>query len=115
MQRAIEETDRRRTKQMEYNKQHGITPQTIQKAVADIMEGAYGSAGGSPRRFAKVAEDVVQYASMKPDELSRKIRELEQQMFKHAQDLEFEEAARLRDEIQHIQEQNMGLIDRVAS
>jgi len=115
MQRAIEETERRRTKQMEYNKQHGITPQTIQKAVADIMEGAYGSAGGSPRRFAKVAEDVVQYASMKPDELSRKIRELEQQMFKHAQDLEFEEAARLRDEIQHIQEQNMGLIDRVAS
>ena len=115
MQRAMEETERRRTKQMEYNKQHGITPQTIQKAVADIMEGAYGSAGGSPRRFAKVAEDVVQYASMKPDELSRKIRELEQQMFKHAQDLEFEEAARLRDEIQHIQEQNMGLIDRVAS
>jgi excinuclease ABC subunit B len=115
MQRAIEETERRRAKQIEYNQQHSITPQTIQKAVADIMEGAYGSAGGSPRRFAKVAEDVVQYASMKPDELSRKIRELEQQMFKHAQDLEFEEAARLRDEIQHIQEQNMGLIDRVAS
>jgi len=115
MQRAIEETERRRNKQIEYNKQHGITPQTIQKAVADIMEGAYGSAAGSPRKFARVAEGLVQYASMKPDELSRKIRELEQQMFKHAQDLEFEEAARLRDEIQHIQELNMGLLDRVAS
>jgi len=115
MRRAIEETERRRAKQVEYNKQHGITPQTIQKAVADIMEGAYGSAGGSPRKFAKVAEEVVQYARMKPEELSRKIRQLEQQMFKHAQDLEFEEAARLRDEITHIQEQNMGLIDREAS
>ena len=57
------------------------------------MEGAYGSAGGSPRNFAKVAEEVVQYAAMKPNELAKKIRELEQQMFKHAQDLEFEEAA----------------------
>jgi len=115
MQRAIEETERRRAKQVEYNQQHGITPQTIQKAVADILEGAYGSAGGSPRKFARAAEEVVHYARMKPEELSRKIRELEQQMFKHAQDLEFEEAARLRDEIQHIQEQNMGLIDREAS
>ena len=115
MQRAIEETERRRAKQTAFNEVHGITPQTIQKAVADIMEGAYGYAAGSPRKFAKVAEEALQYAGMKPEELARKIRELEQQMFKHAQDLEFEEAARLRDEIQHIQEQNMGLLDRVAS
>ena len=49
---------------------------------------------------------------MKPDELTKKIRELEQQMFKHAQDLEFEEAAKLRDQIHRIQEQNMGLVER---
>jgi excinuclease ABC subunit B len=115
MQRAMDETERRREKQIAYNDEHGITPQTIQKAVADIMEGAYGPAAGSARKFARVAEETMQYAGMKPEELSRKIRELEQQMFKHAQDLEFEEAARLRDEIQHIQEQNMGLLDRVAS
>jgi excinuclease ABC subunit B len=114
MRRAIEETERRRSKQVEYNKQHGITPRTIQKAVADIMEGAYGSAGGSPRKFAQVAEEAMQYAGMKPDELVKKIKELEQQMFKHAQDLEFEEAAKLRDEIHRIQEQNMGLMERAA-
>ena len=112
MQRAIEETERRRAKQIEYNKQHGITPQTIQKAVADIMEGAYGPAGGSPRKFAQVAEEAIQYAGMTPEELAKKIKELEQQMFKHAQDLEFEEAARIRDEIHRIQEQNMGLMEQ---
>jgi excinuclease ABC subunit B len=112
MQRAIEETERRRAKQVEYNKQHGITPTTIQKAVADIMEGAYGSAGGSPRKFAKVAEEAMRYAGMKPEELSKTIKELEQQMFKHAQDLEFEEAARLRDQIHRMREQNMELMNR---
>jgi excinuclease ABC subunit B len=111
MQRAIEETERRRAKQVEYNKQHGITPTTIQKAVADIMEGAYGSAGGSPRKFAKVAEEAIQYAGMKPEELSKTIKELEQQMFKHAQDLEFEEAARLRDQIHHIEISQIGLLE----
>jgi excinuclease ABC subunit B len=111
MQRAIEETERRRAKQVEYNKKHGITPTTIQKAVADIMEGAYGSAGGSPRKFAKVAEEAIQYAGMKPEELSKTIKELEQQMFKHAQDLEFEEAAKLRDQIHHIEISQIGLLE----
>jgi excinuclease ABC subunit B len=112
MQRAMEETERRRTKQIAYNEEHGITPQTIQKAVADIMEGAYGPAAASARKFARVAEEAIQYASMKPDELAKKIKELEQQMFQHAQELEFEEAARLRDEIHRIQEQNMGIMER---
>jgi excinuclease ABC subunit B len=114
MRRAIDETERRRTKQMEYNKQHGITPQTIQKAVADIMEGAYGPAAGSARKFARVAEEAIQYAGMKPEDLAKKIKELEQQMFRHAQELEFEEAAKLRDEIHRIQEQNMGIMERAA-
>jgi excinuclease ABC subunit B len=76
------------------------------------MEGTYGPAGGTPRKFAQVAEEAMQYAGMKPEELSKTIKELEQQMFKHAQDLEFEEAARLRDQIHRMREQNMELMNR---
>jgi len=65
-------------------------------------------------QFAQVAEEVAQYAGMKPDELAKKIREIEQQMFKHAQNLEFEEAAKLRDKIHRMQEQNMGIMERAA-
>ncbi len=109
MRRAIEETERRRAKQIAYNEKHGITPQTVQKAVADIMEGAYGSAATGPREYAKVAEEAVEYLRMSPEMLVQKVKKLEQQMFKHAQDLEFEEAAKIRDEINRIQNQNMGL------
>jgi excinuclease ABC subunit B len=104
MQRAMEETERRREKQIEYNKEHGITPATITKAVADVMEGAYGSAA-SAGKFARIAEEEIEYASMTPAQLGRKIEQLEQQMYNHAQNLEFEEAAKLRDQIHHIKEQ----------
>ncbi len=103
MQRAIDETERRRAKQIAWNETHGITPTTITKAVADIMEGAYGPAAPSAQKFAKVAEETLTYATLTPDELQKKIRQLEQQMFEHAQNLEFEEAARLRDEIRCIE------------
>ena len=109
MRRAIDETDRRRTKQEVYNKEHGITPKSIERKVADIMEGAYSGVPGDPRRYAKVAEEVVQYAAMSPAELNKKIKQLEQKMHQHAQNLEFEEAARLRDEIKRVQEAGMGL------
>ena len=115
MRRAMDETERRRAKQLAFNEEHGITPTTIRKTVADIMEGAYGPAGGSPRDFARVAEEVVEYAALTPEQLARKVHQLEQQMFRHAQDLEFEEAARLRDEIHRIQEQNLGLPARAVS
>ncbi|HKK06437.1 MAG TPA: excinuclease ABC subunit UvrB [Gammaproteobacteria bacterium] len=112
MQRAMEETERRRDKQIAFNEAHGITPRTIEKAVADIMEGAYAGGPGAPRRYAKVAEEVIEYAGMSPEMLTKKVKQLEQQMYKDAQNLEFEEAARLRDEIQRIQEHNLGMIDR---
>ena len=118
MQRAIEETERRRAKQEAFNEAHGITPRTIEKAVSDIMEGASVPATpaaltpGSPRRFAKVAEEVIEYAGMAPELLMKKIKQLEQQMYQHAQNLEFEEAARLRDEISHIREHGLGMMDR---
>ncbi|MCB1740616.1 MAG: UvrB/UvrC motif-containing protein, partial [Gammaproteobacteria bacterium] len=104
MQRAMDETDRRRKKQIEFNETHGITPTGIKKAVADIMEGAYAGAPGSSRRFAKAAEDVRRYGEMDPDVLARRIEEVEAKMYKAAENLEFEEAARLRDEARRLRE-----------
>ena len=113
MQRAIEETERRREKQITHNKEHGITPRSITKAVADIMEGVYSTARLSPRAYAKVAEEVEHYAHLSPAELAKKVAQLEQQMYTHAQNLEFEEAAQLRDEIHRLQSGQMGLFEKV--
>jgi len=106
--RAIDVTDHRREKQKAFNKQHGITPTTVIKAVADIMEGAYSPYKGKAREFAKVAEETIEYASMSAEQLRKKLKQMEDQMYRHAQNLEFEEAARLRDEIQHIQNTAFG-------
>lgn len=111
MQRAIEETNRRRARQVEHNLQHGITPATIVKQVADIMEAAYPVPGRGRRR---VAEDTTRYESMSPEQLLRKAQQLEKKMLRHARDLEFEEAARLRDEIQRLRKSGLGLPDRLA-
>jgi excinuclease ABC subunit B len=111
MQRAIEETNRRRARQVEHNLQHGITPATIVKQVADIMEAAYPVPGRGRRR---VAEDATRYESMTPEQLLRKAQQLEKKMLRHARDLEFEEAARLRDEIQQLRKSGLGLPDRLA-
>ena len=105
MRRAIDETERRRAKQIAYNERHGITPRTIRKAVADIMEGAVPGAGRRGRRQEKVAEAHGAYQVSDPRQAEKLIRELEQKMYAHARDLEFEEAARLRDEIARIREQ----------
>ncbi len=112
MERAIGETERRRARQVAYNEAHGITPQTIRKAVADVMEGAYAGHVPSARKYARVAEEVVEYAGLSPEMLTQKIKKLEKQMYQHAQNLEFEEAARVRDQIRHIQEGNLGLAER---
>ena len=99
MERAMAETDRRRTKQVDFNLEHGITPKTIEKKVADIMEGAHDEGRVRGRRTAKVSEEEARYADVTPENLGQAIAELEQQMFNHAELLEFEEAARIRDEI----------------
>ncbi len=108
IQRAIEETNRRREKQLEFNATHGITPRGIKKAVADIMEGAYSEAAIDPRA-AKVADGGINYRSLTPEQALRRIKKLEQEMHKHARNLEFEEAARLRDEIQKLRNVELGL------
>jgi len=110
MQRAIDETERRRNKQIAYNLEHGITPVSITKAVTDVMEGAYAARGGTPQDFAKLAEAAQEYAHMTPALLAKKISQMEQQMYQHAQDLEFEEAARMRDAISRLREQGLAVM-----
>ena len=112
MRRSIDETERRRTKQQAYNHEHGIVPKTVHKKVADIMGEAYGGAGdASTREFLKVADEVAEYAGMTPAQLEKLLKKLEQQMMQHAKDLEFEEAAKVRDQIQHVKSMNLGIAD----
>ena len=102
MASAIEETRRRRERQVAYNHEHGISPQTIQKEVRDILEVAM-SAG------AEAAEDPVDRArGMSPEELQRLLLNMEEEMRLLAEELRFEEAARLRDQIKHISEELLG-------
>ena len=101
MQRAIDETERRRGVQLDHNEKFGIIPQSIRKAVADIMEGAH-SAVGRNKKDKKVAEDPAVYdisADVPLSELAKEITKLESQMHQHARDLEFEEAAKTRDKL----------------
>jgi len=112
MSRAIGETERRRAKQIEFNLAHGITPQTIIKRVADVMEGAReegGKArrGESPRR--KVAEPQLAYERLSPEDVMKRIRKLENEMYRCARELEFERAAELRDEIERLRKEGLGL------
>ncbi|MFQ6024382.1 MAG: excinuclease ABC subunit UvrB [Acidiferrobacterales bacterium] len=117
MREAIGETERRRHKQMAYNEAHGITPKGIVKAVKEIIDGVQPRAySPRSRRQAQpgllaAAEDAAEYESMAPDSLGRMLKKLEKQMYEHAKNLEFEEAAILRDKIQAIRERRFGVIE----
>ncbi len=113
MQRAIEETGRRRDKQLEFNNKNSIVPRGISKAVTDIMEGGY-SGRTANRKWAKVAEESNEYRGIAPEVLIKKVKQLEEQMYKHARDLEFEEAANIRDEIKRIQISGLGIPEKRA-
>ena len=104
MQRAIDETDRRRAHQTEYNKKNNITPKSIVKKVADIMESAYPVPGRGPNDKSKFIQ-----SNLKPAELLKQADELENTMLEHARNLEFEDAARLRDEISRLRDGALGL------
>ncbi len=110
MERAIAETERRREKQIASNKELGITPQTILKQVRDVMEGAR-SQGKGRGRARRVAEPRTDYAHLTPDSALKSIAVLEKQMHRHARDLEFEEAAQVRDEIEELRRAGFGLPD----
>jgi excinuclease ABC subunit B len=110
MEKAIGETSRRREKQVAHNKAHGITPKTVEKRVADVMEGARVSAPGAARsrntRNGRESGSPMEIPS-DPKALGKLIGQLEEQMLEHARNLEFEEAARLRDEIRQIREERL--------
>jgi len=110
MQRAISVTNERREKQQVYNVEHGITPTTIIKQVTDILEARYEHKPGESYSSAirKVAEERAEYQSMKPDKLLKEIDKLERQMYEHARNLEFEEAALLRDKLEEIKQLTLG-------
>ena len=104
MERAMAETQRRKMKQIAYNKTQGITPQTIRKKVTDIMQGAYDNTSFRGRRYARVAETGGKYGDVTVENLGKAVMELEKKMFKHAELLEFEEAASVRDQIHKLKD-----------
>tara|TARA_R110000782_G_scaffold166829_10_gene258800 strand:- start:885 stop:2906 length:2022 start_codon:yes stop_codon:yes gene_type:complete len=114
MQYAIDETERRRAKQIEFNETHGITPKGIKKAITDILDGAYTDKNTISRSYQKVAEDVAEYKTMSPELLMKKIKKMEETMYQHARDLEFEAAAQVRDEIHKMKINGLGLADSKA-
>ncbi|PWC11246.1 excinuclease ABC subunit UvrB [Brenneria corticis] len=108
MARAISETERRREKQQAYNLEHGIVPQGLNKKIADILQLGQPSNRGKGRGK-KAAEPAADYLALTPKALEQKIRELESRMMTHAQNLEFEEAAGLRDQVQALRAQFIAL------
>ena len=111
MTAALAETDRRREKQIEYNLAHGITPESVKKQITDIMGSVYER--GDHVTLAGLS-DQDQIALMSPERIAREIKTLEDRMRKAAADLEFEEAAKLRDEIRKLEAQDLGLLGTYA-
>mgnify|MGYP000326908979 CR=1 FL=1 len=111
MGRAIDETKRRRAKQIEHNALHGLTPVGITKSVADIMEGAYAGQGKT-KRGKKVAEGLGRYDLDEPPvpirDIAKELKRLDEKMYQHARNLEFEEAAQVRDEIGKLRERSLA-------
>ncbi|EMT6575607.1 excinuclease ABC subunit B [Providencia rettgeri] len=107
MQKAIAETERRRAKQMAFNEEHGIVPQGLNKKIGDILQIGHKVGGKGKNRTKDNGKNnnSVDIQSMSTKELEQRISQLEAQMYKHAQDLEFEAAARVRDELQEIRSQ----------
>jgi excinuclease ABC subunit B len=102
MRKAISETDRRRTKQVAYNKEHGITPQSIVKRIKDIIDSAYDV--DDERQSLKAAQVQAKYLAMSEKEVSKEIARLEKEMLQAAKNLEFEKAAQVRDQLKKLRE-----------
>src|SRR5688572_13018354 len=112
MQFAIDETDRRRHKQVEFNEEHGIVPRSVAKPIVDILEGARTEPGGEKKKGrggrVAVAEEPADYGHLDPSQIASKLKTLEDRMYKHARDLEFEDAARVRDQIRKLKDASLA-------
>ena len=109
MKKAIGETERRRTKQIAHNLAHGITPRSIVKQVRDLIDGVYSEKAG--KEAERLEQDAIQRAKvedMSEKDIAREIKRLEKQMLEHARDLEFEKAARVRDQLALLKERAFG-------
>jgi excinuclease ABC subunit B len=106
MRKAIDETNRRRAKQMAFNREHGIEPRGVKKEVRELIDGVFDSAAS--RSAAKAEGAAVDYETMSEKQLGREIKRLEKQMFEHAKNLEFEKAARARDQLALLRQQAFG-------
>ena len=102
MQRAIDETERRRAKQIAHNLQQGIEPTAIRKKISDVMD--LGQAPTAPTALRKVAEQMILIKGKTPYQLQAQMKQIEQKMLQHAKDLEFEQAAALRDELHQLKQ-----------
>jgi len=110
MQRSIAITEQRREKQKAHNKKMGIVPQGIIKKVTDVLESGYGNKHLTKEGMvlSKVAEERAEYAALTPAQLSKKIEKLESEMYQHAKNLEFEEAAMVRDKLEEMKRLALG-------
>ena len=106
MRKAIDETERRRIKQIAHNEAHGITPRSIVKKVRDLIDGVYSEKSG--RESERLELDRAKVEDMSEKDISREIKRLEKQMLEHARNLEFEKAARVRDQLSILREQAFG-------
>ncbi len=105
MKRAIDETERRRAKQIAYNEKMGIVPRGVKKIIKDMIDGVYSAAA---REQLEVAEEAAKYEAMSEKQISKEIKRLEKLMLDHAKNLEFEKAAQVRDQLHHLKEQLFG-------
>ncbi len=109
MQRAIDETERRRNKQIGYNNTHGITPKGVQKQIKDLIDGVYQP--GAEHEALKAAQTLSSYHAMNEKELSHEFKRLEREMLEAARNLEFEKAAELRDRLKQLRTQVFGVVE----
>ncbi|WP_304442396.1 excinuclease ABC subunit UvrB [Rhizobacter sp. OV335] len=106
MRRAIDETERRRAKQIQHNLEQGITPRSVKKQIRELIDGVYSEK--SAKDDLKNAAETAEVEAMSEKDLGRRIKQLEKQMLEHARNLEFEKAARVRDQLAHLREQAFG-------
>ena len=107
IKRALDETDRRRNKQIAYNEHHGITPKGVVKRIKDLIDGVYEAEDAEAVRAA--AQQEARYEAMSEKQLAREIKALEKKMLQHAKNLEFEEAAKARDELAELKKRVFGV------